>query len=99
MAQPNQMLGRTSFRQIAAATLVIGLIASAAAVELDPKATAIRRADEIKWRDPIGAAPVNDLARGEETIHIGTCAQKTIRVRQMPKTCLQLGSITPIRLT
>jgi hypothetical protein len=46
-------------RRIVAAALVIGLIGPAAAVELNPKAIAIRQADEIKWRDPTGAAPVN----------------------------------------
>ena len=44
-------------RPIVAAALVIGLIGPAAAVELNPKAIAIRQADEIKWRDPTGAAP------------------------------------------
>jgi hypothetical protein len=42
-----------------AATLLIGLAGPAAAVELNPKAIAIRQADEIKWRDPTGAAPTN----------------------------------------
>ena len=46
-------------RRIVAAALVIGLIGPAAAVELNPKAIAIRQADDIKWRDPTGAAPVN----------------------------------------
>ena len=46
-------------RRIVAAALVVGLLGPAAAVELNPKAIAIRQADEIKWRDPTGAAPVN----------------------------------------
>src|ERR1051326_5379159 len=46
-------------RRIVAAALVVGLVAPAAAVELNPKAIAIRQTDEIKWRDPTGAAPVN----------------------------------------
>ena len=46
-------------RRIVAAALVIGLIGPAAAVELNPKAIAIKQADELPWRDPTGAAPVN----------------------------------------
>lgn len=46
-------------RRILAAALTIGFAAPAAAVELNPKAIAIRQADELKWRDPTGAAPVN----------------------------------------
>ena len=46
-------------QRIIAAALVIGLIGPAAAVELNPKAIAIRQADDIKWRDPTGAAGVN----------------------------------------
>ena len=46
-------------RRIVAAALIIGLIGPAAAVELNPKAIAIRQADDIKWRDPTGAAPTN----------------------------------------
>ena len=45
-------------RRIVAAALVIGLLGPAAA-ELNPKAIAIRQADEITWRDPTGAAPTN----------------------------------------
>ena len=46
-------------RRIVAAALVVGLIGPAAAVELNPKAIAIKQADELPWRDPTGAAPVN----------------------------------------
>ncbi len=46
-------------QRIIAAACVIGLIGPAAAVELNPKAIAIRQADDIKWRDPTGAAGVN----------------------------------------
>ena len=46
-------------RRIVAATLVIALLSPAAAAELNPKAIAIKQADELKWRDPTGAAPVN----------------------------------------
>jgi quercetin dioxygenase-like cupin family protein len=46
-------------RRIVAAALVIGLVGPAAAVELNPKAIAIKQADELQWRDPTGAAPVN----------------------------------------
>jgi hypothetical protein len=42
-----------------AAALLVALIGPAAAVELNPKAIAIKQADEIKWRDPTGAAGVN----------------------------------------
>src|SRR5437870_4015081 len=47
--------------RIAAAVLLVGLIGPAAAVELNPKAITIRQADELKWRDPTGAAPVNQV--------------------------------------
>ena len=46
-------------RRIVAAALLVGLLGPAAAVELNPKAIAIRQADELKWRDPTGAAGVN----------------------------------------
>jgi quercetin dioxygenase-like cupin family protein len=46
-------------QRIIAAALVIGLTGPAAAVELNSKAIAIRQADDIKWRDPTGAAGVN----------------------------------------
>ena len=46
-------------RRILAAALTIGFAAPAAAVELNPKAIAIKQADELAWRDPTGAAPVN----------------------------------------
>jgi hypothetical protein len=45
--------------RIIAAALVVGLAGPAAAVELNPKAIAIKQADQIAWRDPTGAAPVN----------------------------------------
>jgi hypothetical protein len=52
-------------RCIAAAMLMAGLSADFAgpafAVELNPKAIAIRQADELKWRDPTGAAPTNQM--------------------------------------
>src|SRR6185295_3673655 len=52
-----------SHRMIAAAFAagVIGVSSLATAVELNPKAIAIRQADELKWRDPTGAAPVNQV--------------------------------------
>jgi quercetin dioxygenase-like cupin family protein len=46
-------------RRIVAVALVIGFAGPAAAVELNPKAIAIKQADELKWRDPTGAAPTN----------------------------------------
>jgi quercetin dioxygenase-like cupin family protein len=52
-------------RCIAAAMLATGLAGgfagTAFAVELNPKAIAIRQADELKWRDPTGAAPTNQV--------------------------------------
>jgi hypothetical protein len=46
-------------QRIVAAAFIIGLICPATAVELNPAAIAIKQADELKWRDPTGAAPVN----------------------------------------
>ena len=48
-------------RRIVAAALLIAVTGPAAAVELNPKAIAIRQADELKWRDPTGAAPTNQV--------------------------------------
>jgi quercetin dioxygenase-like cupin family protein len=48
-------------RQMFAAAFLLGLAGPAAAVELDAKAIAIRQADELKWRDPTGAAGVNQV--------------------------------------
>ena len=57
------MSHRVMSHRVAAAALGIGLFAGlspiATAVELNPKAIAIRQADELKWRDPTGAAPTN----------------------------------------
>jgi len=52
-----------SHRMIGAAFAVglIGVSPVATAVELNSKAIAIRQADEFKWRDPTGAAPVNQV--------------------------------------
>src|ERR1043166_1375111 len=49
--------------RIVAAALVIGLIGPAAAVELNPKAIAIRQANEIRGSDPAAAAPINSKPR------------------------------------
>jgi quercetin dioxygenase-like cupin family protein len=46
-------------QRIAAAALVVSLIGPAAALELNPAAISIKQADELKWRDPTGAAGVN----------------------------------------
>jgi quercetin dioxygenase-like cupin family protein len=46
-------------RCIVAAALLVGFAAPAVAVELNPKAIAIKQPDEIAWRDPTGAAPTN----------------------------------------
>ncbi len=43
------------------AATVVGLAVPAAAVELNPAAVAIKQADELKWRDPTGAAGVNQM--------------------------------------
>ena len=48
-------------KRIVATVLLATLIGPAAAVELDPKAIAIRQADELKWRDPTGALTVNQV--------------------------------------
>ena len=48
-------------KRIVAATMLAILLGPAAAVELDPKTIAIRQADELKWRDPTGAAPTNQV--------------------------------------
>ena len=48
-------------RRIAAAALLIAVAGPAMAVELNSKAIAIRQADELKWRDPTGAAPTNQV--------------------------------------
>lgn len=52
-----------SHRMIVAA-FALGLIGAApvaSAVELNPKAIVIRQADQLQWRDPTGAAPVNQV--------------------------------------
>ena len=49
------------FTRIAAAAIVVGLIGPAAAVELNPAAIAIKQLDQLKWRDPTGAAPINQM--------------------------------------
>jgi quercetin dioxygenase-like cupin family protein len=46
-------------RRIVAAVLAVGLVGPAAAVELNANAIAIKQVDELPWRDPTGAAPVN----------------------------------------
>ena len=48
-------------RCIAATILAAALAGPAFAVELNSKAIAIRQIDELKWRDPTGAAPVNQM--------------------------------------
>jgi len=47
--------------RIMAAAIVAALIGPAAAVELNPAAITIKQADQLKWRDPTGAAPVNQM--------------------------------------
>jgi hypothetical protein len=56
------MSQRATFLRTATVMLAgICCTAPAAAVELDPNTIAIRQADELKWRDPTGAAPVNQV--------------------------------------
>jgi quercetin dioxygenase-like cupin family protein len=51
-----------------AVALAAGLSPVASAVELNPKAIAIKLPDTIKWRDPTGAAPVNQaILHGDPT--------------------------------
>ena len=53
-----------SHRAVAATfafALTCGISPVAFAVELNPKAIAIRQADELKWRDPTGMAPTNQV--------------------------------------
>jgi quercetin dioxygenase-like cupin family protein len=49
--------------------VALGLsLGTASAVELNPAAIAIKLPDEIKWRDPTGAAPVNQaILQGDPT--------------------------------
>ena len=49
--------------------VALGLsLGTASAVELNPAAIAIKVPDEIKWRDPTGAAPVNQaILHGDPT--------------------------------
>ena len=49
-----------SYRILAAALLTV-LAMPAAAVELNPAAITIKQIDELKWRDPTGAAGVNQM--------------------------------------
>ena len=53
---------------LAAATLGSCLPASGQAVELNPAALAYKLPDQLKWRDPTGAAPVNQaILHGDPT--------------------------------
>ena len=60
-----------SHRAIAAALIIAlfgGLSQAAGAVELNPKAITIKLPDTIKWRDPTGAAGVNQaVLHGDPT--------------------------------
>jgi hypothetical protein len=51
------------YRPIAAAAFAAALcgLGPAAAVELNPAAISIKQADQLKWRDPTGAAGVNQM--------------------------------------
>jgi quercetin dioxygenase-like cupin family protein len=52
-----------SYRPIVAAAFAAALcgLGPAAAVELNPVAISIKQADQLKWRDPTGAAGVNQM--------------------------------------
>src|SRR5438128_10275211 len=63
------MLSIKTPRRLIAHLVVVGLsLGTAGAVELNPAAIAIKVPDEIKWRDPTGAAPVNQaILHGDPT--------------------------------
>ena len=51
-----------------AVALAVAFSPAASAVELDPKAIAIKLPETIQWRDPTGAAPVNQaILHGDPT--------------------------------
>jgi quercetin dioxygenase-like cupin family protein len=51
-----------------ALAVMICLSAAATAVELDPKVLAYKLPDQIKWRDPLGVAPINQaILQGDPT--------------------------------
>lgn len=54
--------------RLAAAALLMAMTWSAAAVELNSAAIAIAIPDNLKWRDPTGAAPINQaILHGDPT--------------------------------
>jgi quercetin dioxygenase-like cupin family protein len=56
------------YQRIIATALLVGLIGPAAAVELNPAAITITIPDNLKWRDPTGAAGVNQaVLHGDPT--------------------------------
>ena len=63
------MLSIKASRWLIAPVVVAGLsLGTATAVELNPAAISIKVPDEIKWRDPTGAAPVNQaVLHGDPT--------------------------------
>ena len=63
------MLSIKAARWLIAPVVVAGLsLGTAAAVELNPAAISIKIPEEIKWRDPTGAAPVNQaILHGDPT--------------------------------
>ena len=53
---------------LAAPLLVLGLATPGEAVELNPAALIYKLSDQLKWRDPTGAAPVNQaILQGDPT--------------------------------
>ena len=55
-------------RALALAAVMMAVLASAAAMELDPKALVYRLPDQIQWRDPTGASGVNQaVLHGDPT--------------------------------
>ena len=55
-------------QHIIAAALLIGLVGPAVAVELNPAAITITIPDNLKWRDPTGAAGINQaVLQGDPT--------------------------------
>ena len=62
------MIARSWRLLLAAPLLVIGLDTAGHAVELNPAALIYKLPDQLKWRDPTGAAPVNQaILQGDPT--------------------------------
>ena len=62
----NLMTARLGYR-LALATLALGLVTQASALELDPAAVVIKTPDQFKWRNPNMQAPNNAQLLGDPT--------------------------------